>query len=135
VLNLHTNALTGSIPTQLTSLAALNLRTNALSGTIPTELGLLTNLQLLDLRDNDQLNGSVPIELCELMTMAASKKQFTCFCAYQLHEYRLQLWMLLHSPNATEGDADSPYTDDYISRDHEHLGPFQTMDDPNHPTL
>ena len=67
-LNLYTNQLTGSIPTelgQLTQLKVLNLYSNQLTGPIPTELGQLTQLQLLNLYWN-QLTGPIPTELGQL---------------------------------------------------------------------
>ena len=54
-LQLNSNMLTGSIPTEirdLTSLEALDLEDNSLSGAIPTELGSLSNLTDLDLSGN-----------------------------------------------------------------------------------
>lgn len=59
-LLLHTNQLTGSIPTlsSLTSLQDLQLQENDLSGEIP-DLSGLTSLQILYL-DSNRLSGSIP---------------------------------------------------------------------------
>ncbi|WP_423917428.1 Ig-like domain-containing protein [Candidatus Poriferisodalis sp.] len=71
--NLHTlglasNALSGSIPTELgnlTNLRTLELPSNALSGSIPTELGDLTNLRYLRLSGNE-LSGLIPTQIGNL---------------------------------------------------------------------
>ena len=78
MLNLHRNQLTGPIPTelgQLTQLQVLNLFTNQLTGPIPTELGQLTQLQVLNLFTN-QLTGPIPTELGQL-TQLRSLSLFT----------------------------------------------------------
>ena len=78
MLNLHRNQLTGPIPTelgQLTQLQVLNLYTNQLTGPIPTELGQLTQLQVLNLFTN-QLTGPIPTELGQL-TQLRSLSLFT----------------------------------------------------------
>ena len=54
-LDLFSNNLNGTIPTQLANLVnlqALRLYSNQLSGSIPTELGNLKNLQYISLRSN-----------------------------------------------------------------------------------
>ena len=59
-VNLHENALAGSIPSDLGSLTNirwLHLSSNALTGPIPGELGNLENLELLSLSGNE-LTGS-----------------------------------------------------------------------------
>jgi len=64
------SAITGSIPTQLgslTSLKTLDLSNNNLTGAIPTELGNLTNLEILDLSYNN-LTGAIPTQLGNLTT-------------------------------------------------------------------
>ncbi len=64
-LNLSSNNLNGTIPTEignLTSLVTLDLRSNSLSGGIPTEIGSLSLLQKLDLRNNS-LSGSIPTSI------------------------------------------------------------------------
>lgn len=64
-LQLHSNWLTGTIPTELgliTSLKALMLNKNGLTGTLPTELGLLTSLANVRLHESP-LNGTIPSEL------------------------------------------------------------------------
>ncbi|MEN8218949.1 MAG: hypothetical protein ABFS56_21775 [Pseudomonadota bacterium] len=70
-LDLYSNQLSGSIPSQLgnlTQLTMLDLSDNELSGSIPTELGSLTNLMALELSDN-QLTGSIPSQLGNLTSL------------------------------------------------------------------
>ena len=68
---LHNNQLTGSIPSELGSLASLQYLTfhiNELTGSIPSELGSLTSLQWLYLHNN-QLTGSIPTQLGSLASL------------------------------------------------------------------
>ena len=71
------NAAQGSILTfatvpaelgSLTNLEGLDLYDNQLTGAIPAELGSLTNLEGLDLRTN-QLTGEIPAELGDLSNL------------------------------------------------------------------
>ena len=67
-INIEGNNLTGTIPSELSSLDALELLwlgDNNLTGTIPSELGSLTNLKELSLRDN-RITGTIPSELGSL---------------------------------------------------------------------
>jgi len=67
-LRLPANNLTGSIPSQLSSLSnltALSFSGNRLSGQIPSQLGSLASLTLLHLAYND-LSGQIPAELGSL---------------------------------------------------------------------
>ncbi len=67
-LRLSNNRLSGSIPSELGSLAnlqRLNLNDNGLTGEIPSELGNLNKLEILRLTDND-LSGEIPSELGNL---------------------------------------------------------------------
>ena len=64
-LSLESNAISGSLPTELgllSSLRYLVLLDNKLTGTIPTEIGRLTRLEELDMTDNN-LSGTLPEEL------------------------------------------------------------------------
>ena len=64
-LEMESNNLSGSIPTELgllTELSKLDLKHNTLTGSIPTELGLLTELSVMYLYKNN-LNGTIPTEL------------------------------------------------------------------------
>jgi Leucine-rich repeat (LRR) protein len=70
-LNLGSNQLSGSIPSQLGNLANLQwlyLYSNQLSGSIPPQLSNLANLQGLWLYNN-QLSGSIPPELGNLANL------------------------------------------------------------------
>ena len=70
-LRLHSNELSGVIPTELGNLAnlqTLSLSRNALSGAIPSELGNLSNLEELYLNDNT-LSGAIPAELGDLANL------------------------------------------------------------------
>ena len=67
-VNLSSNELTGSIPSEigiLTNLTSLNLSGNELTGSIPPEIGNLTNLTYLNLSYN-QFTGVIPESICEL---------------------------------------------------------------------
>jgi hypothetical protein len=71
VLNLHRNRLTGPIPSQLGNLASLvyaALNANQLTGSIPTELGSLTSIQSLFL-DENRLTGAIPTQLGSLTSV------------------------------------------------------------------
>ena len=68
-LQLHSNELTGEIPScigNLTNLTYLELSSNELTGEIPPEIGNLTNLTHLQLGWN-QLSGEIPPEVCDLI--------------------------------------------------------------------
>ncbi|WP_161575459.1 leucine-rich repeat domain-containing protein [Beggiatoa leptomitoformis] len=70
-LNLYSNGLTGSIPSdigKLTSLTSLELSKNQLEGEIPSDIGNLTNLTTLSLSDN-QLTGSIPSDIGKLTNL------------------------------------------------------------------
>ena len=70
-LNFYSNTLTGGIPPALgnlsTTLTTLNLGQNNLTGGIPPWLGKFTNLQTLSLYSNT-LTGTIPTELGNLST-------------------------------------------------------------------
>ena len=70
-IDLNDNRLSGSIPSELSSLTGLTelwLRSNRLSGSIPSELGSITGLTQLWL-DVNQLSGSIPSELGNLASL------------------------------------------------------------------
>eukprot|EP00658_Telonema_sp_P-2_P017651 TRINITY_DN16882_c0_g1_i2.p1 TRINITY_DN16882_c0_g1~~TRINITY_DN16882_c0_g1_i2.p1 ORF type:complete len:860 (+),score=134.15 TRINITY_DN16882_c0_g1_i2:290-2869(+) len=70
-LGLYQNSLSGTLPPQLSNLTGLNsiyLLTNSLSGTIPTELSSISDLQFLFLSFNS-LSGSVPSELSSIVPL------------------------------------------------------------------
>lgn len=81
-VNLPSNNLTGSIPTEIGDLASLewlNLSANALTGPIPPALGNLSSLLFLQLQNN-QLSGAIPSSLgnlTSLLTMALEQNQLS----------------------------------------------------------
>ena len=81
-VDLHDNALAGSIPSDLGSLTNVRwlfLSSNALTGAIPGELGSLGNLESLSLWENE-LTGSIPAalgNLTDLEWLALSSNELT----------------------------------------------------------
>ena len=75
ILDLDDNRLTGTIPTQLgalTSLTELYLYSRSdpgLTGTIPSQLGFLTELTHLWIRKNPGISGTIPSELGSLSNL------------------------------------------------------------------
>ncbi|XP_044949710.1 receptor-like protein EIX2 [Hordeum vulgare subsp. vulgare] len=72
-IDLSGNSLTGEIPTEITSLAALmnlNLSSNKLSGKIPNIIGAMQSLVSLDLSGN-KLSGGIPSSLSNLTSLEA----------------------------------------------------------------
>uniref|UniRef100_A0A8R7R7Y3 Uncharacterized protein n=1 Tax=Triticum urartu TaxID=4572 RepID=A0A8R7R7Y3_TRIUA len=72
-IDLSCNSLTGEIPTDITSLAALmnlNLSSNKLSGKIPNMIGTMQSLVSLDLSEN-KFSGEIPSSLSSLTSLAA----------------------------------------------------------------
>ncbi|KAM3253643.1 hypothetical protein ACQJBY_047626 [Aegilops geniculata] len=72
-IDLSGNSLTGEIPTDITSLAALmnlNLSSNKLSGQIPNMIGAMQSLVSLDLSGN-KLSGEIPTSLSSLALLEA----------------------------------------------------------------
>lgn len=70
-INLDTNNLNGSLPSQLGALSELvylYLSSNRLTGAIPVQLGNLASLEELSLRGN-QLTGSIPAQLGNLAAL------------------------------------------------------------------
>jgi hypothetical protein len=70
-LDISSNDLTGTIPTELGRMLSwkhLWIDSNLLTGTIPTELGQLLSLEWLVIRGN-QLTGTIPTELCQLLSL------------------------------------------------------------------
>jgi hypothetical protein len=71
IIDLHHNALTGTIPSELgqvSKLGELIIGPNALTGTIPSELGHMSTPQVLYLRHN-ALTGTIPSELGHMSTL------------------------------------------------------------------
>ena len=72
VLNLATNVLKGSIPTEIGMLSDINiieLAENELTGDIPGEIGNLNTIDHLFLQSNNFGDASMPDEVCELRTV------------------------------------------------------------------
>ncbi|KAK3279848.1 hypothetical protein CYMTET_12285 [Cymbomonas tetramitiformis] len=62
-LHLHSNSLTGTLPTELgelTRMSAMYLHSNSLTGTLPTELGELTRMSAMEVHNNPRLCGDIP---------------------------------------------------------------------------
>ena len=89
-LDLNTNQLTGTIPSQLRNLSnleVLHLGTNQLTGTIPSQLRNLSNLEVLHLGTN-QLTGTIPSQLRNLSNLKQlwlHSNQLTGTIPSQLH--------------------------------------------------
>jgi hypothetical protein len=67
--------LNGTIPSELgrlTKLVELVVSENELSGTIPSELGNLVQAESMRFESNEGLNGTVPVEVCDLRTTGIS---------------------------------------------------------------
>lgn len=83
-LHLGNNGLQGRIPPQLGALRALErtfLSSNLLSGPVPPALGGMSSLWQLDLSNNTQLTGPLPIELVNLTNLRALWLTGTGLCA------------------------------------------------------
>lgn len=75
---LDSNAITGTIPTEiglLTELASISMTNGTLSGPIPTEMGNLVNLRRLWLYNN-QLTGTIPAVLNQLTDLEVLELHF-----------------------------------------------------------
>ena len=107
-LDISAEGLTGTIPSELGSLAnlvVLSLWGNQLTGEIPTELGSLANLQGLDLWGN-QLTGAIPPELGDLSNLTVlflHNNQLTGTIPPELGSLA-NLQKLLLSPNQLSGE-------------------------------
>lgn len=72
-LSLHTNNITGSIPSSigdLTLLRTLDLSRNQFTGTLPSEIGNLPNIQVLFLGKNNFTSGPIPKWIKNLMPLS-----------------------------------------------------------------
>lgn len=93
-LHLGNNGLQGQIPPQLGALRALErafLSSNLLSGPVPPGLGGMTSLWQLDLSNNTQLAGPLPIELVNLTNLRALWLTGTGLCAPLAPDF--QAWL------------------------------------------
>lgn len=73
LIDLSNNSLTGSIPSQLGSVAniqSLSLNNNQLSGSLPSTLGNLTSLRFLSLQQN-KLSGMIPSTFTQLQSLSS----------------------------------------------------------------
>ncbi|MFC1575920.1 Ig-like domain-containing protein, partial [Gemmatimonadota bacterium] len=100
-LNLISNQLTGSIPSELgdlSNLTHLHLTSNQLTGSIPPELGNLSNLSSLHLHSN-QLTGPIPPDLGSLANLRflyLFNNQFTGTIPSELGDIHELQGLLLH---------------------------------------
>ena len=84
VLDISDNQISGGIPVGIGNLKALellHLSRNQLSGEIPPEIGQLMNLKYLDLSWNENLSGTLPIELTTIPSLSELNLRGTRVCA------------------------------------------------------
>jgi Leucine-rich repeat (LRR) protein len=67
-LDLETNSIRGTIPTEIARLEELTIKENNFTGPIPTEFGMLLYLEELDLSEN-QLTGTLPDTLGNMTSL------------------------------------------------------------------
>jgi Leucine-rich repeat (LRR) protein len=74
-LDLHSNSLTGEIPSELAHcfrLKELNLSFNKLEDSIPAELGNLRKLETFHLQGNSIVDATMPPQICALREFGLS---------------------------------------------------------------
>ena len=80
-LELDSNSLVGTLPTQVGALTSLSYHLiaskNSLSGTLPTQLGQLSKLRAMWL-DNNKISGTLPTELINLSNLHTMYAQRSC---------------------------------------------------------
>ena len=83
-LSLNDNRLSGKIPPEMgnmSKLETLDLADNLLTGEIPPEIGQLMNLEVLNLSNNENLSGTLPIELTTIPSLSYLYLRGTQVCA------------------------------------------------------
>ena len=83
-LSLNDNRLSGKIPPEMgnmSKLETLDLADNLLTGEIPREIGQLMNLEVLNLSNNENLSGTLPIELTTIPSLSYLYLRGTQVCA------------------------------------------------------
>ena len=65
----------------LRELKQLDVQSNNLSGKVPSSLGKLTNLLYLNIKDNEKLNGVLPIE--ELSKLTKLNRLSMVHCSFE----------------------------------------------------
>ena len=83
-LSLNDNRLSGKIPPEMGNmgkLETLDLAENLLTGEIPPEIGQLMNLEVLNLSNNENLSGTLPIELTTIPSLSYLYLRGTQVCA------------------------------------------------------
>ncbi len=133
-VTLSTNALSGTLPSELgnlTNLTSLKLYENQLSGTIPSELGNLTNLDHLYLFSN-QLSGSIPSELgdlTDLTDLRLNGNQLSSSIPFEMGNLTNLTILFLQSNDFTDiPDFSSISTLNYYEIDNNHIE-FQPIED------
>jgi hypothetical protein len=86
---------------KLTELRQLDLQHNSLSGTIPKEIGKLQNLLYLNVKDNERLDGPLPV--VEMATLTKLNRLSLVHCNFeraeeavaqlQFHLPRCKIWL------------------------------------------
>ena len=83
-LSLNDNRLSGKIPPEMgnmSKLETLDLADNLLTGEIPREIAQLMNLVVLNLSNNENLSGTLPIELTTISSLSYLYLRGTQVCA------------------------------------------------------
>ena len=103
-LSARDNLFNDRIPAAFGDLAGLTrllLSNNQLTGSIPFELGGLTSLQLLDVTNNDDMSGALPLSLTNLTQLGEIRADGTQLCAPRRPDFQRWLSNILEQRVAT----------------------------------